>query len=255
VKKLFKRIFKVTALCVLAGIITIAIIILFPQPLFANKLTYKNFTVYSNDQIDQNIKLILDGSLALVQKSELFNSNDKFNIILANNSLFNKIHDKILGEEEAARTTLNNVIIKVKIDVTNNLAFPAFPKPCEKNLVELIAHEIVHILQTNKYGILKFNPFNHPELWKLEGYPEYISKKAEFSGSDSNLATGINNGNIRIPPEKGGCETPDYYYKGWLMVKYLIDIKHQSYDQILKDTISENSIYKEMIEWKNSLKH
>jgi hypothetical protein len=47
---------------------------------------------------------------------------------------------------------------------------------------------------------------------------------------------------------------PDYYYKGRLMMEYLMDIKHLTYDQILKDTVSENTIFKEMIKWKDSTK-
>jgi hypothetical protein len=38
------------------------------------------------------------------------------------------------------------------------------------------------------------------------------------------------------------------------MMKYLIDIRHLSYDQILKDNTSENSIYQEMIRWNDNTK-
>jgi hypothetical protein len=41
-KKVLKRVLKITFLTVLAGILTIAIIILFPQQLFAKKISYKN---------------------------------------------------------------------------------------------------------------------------------------------------------------------------------------------------------------------
>jgi hypothetical protein len=33
-----------------------------------------------------------------------------------------------------------------------------------------------------------------------------------------------------------------------------MDIKHLSYDQILKDSLSEGTIFKEMIKWKDSIK-
>jgi hypothetical protein len=57
---------------------------------------------------------------------------------------------------------------------------------------------------------------------------------------------------IWVLSEEGGCEVPDYYYKGRLMMQYLIDIRHLSYDQVLKDTTSENTIYQEMIKWKDN---
>jgi hypothetical protein len=261
-KKLFRRIFKITSLTFLAAVLTLAVIILFPQPLFANKMSYKKFTVYSNEQIDDAIKTILDNAINLVERSELYDSNYKYDIILCNSSFYNKIDDKLLGVGRTARATLNNVVIKVRVDPANNVAFPTFHKACEENLTEVIAHEMIHCLQANKYGLFKFNPFKHPEFWKLEGYPEYISKQKELSDKDYGLTSDIDRyvtleskaTDIWVSSEEGGCEVPDYYYKGKLMMEYLIDIKHLSYDQILKDTTSENTIYEEMIRWNDSTK-
>ncbi|MEP6949822.1 MAG: hypothetical protein ABI863_11130 [Ginsengibacter sp.] len=137
-------------LALLAAILAITTIILFPQRLFANKMHYKEFTVYSKDNIDDNIKIVLDDAMNLVRKSELYDSKYKYNIILCNNSFYNKIDDKLLGTEPTARATLNNVIIKVRIDPGTNLVFPTFHKACEVNLAELIAHEMIHCLQANK---------------------------------------------------------------------------------------------------------
>jgi hypothetical protein len=260
-KKIFKRIFKITLLTFLAAILTVITIVLFPQRLFANKIKYKEFTVYSNDKIDNNIKIVLDNAMNLVQKSGLYDSTYKYNIILCYNSFYNKIDDKLLGTGRTARTTLNNVIIKVRIDPKSNLAFATFHNACEVNLTELLAHEMTHCLQANKYGIIKFNPFKHPELWKLEGYPEYISRQTELSGKDYSLTSDIDRyvilerkaTDIWIPAEEGGCEVPNYYYKGRLMTEYLMDIKHLTYDKILNDTISENYVYQDMITWRDSI--
>jgi len=41
-KKVLKRVLKITFLAVLAGILTIAVILLFPQQLFAKKSATKN---------------------------------------------------------------------------------------------------------------------------------------------------------------------------------------------------------------------
>ncbi len=256
-KKIFKRIFKFTLFTLLTGILTIAVVVLFPQHLFANKMNYKNFTVCSNSKIDDNLKTVLDNAMTLVEKSELYNADYKYNIILCYNTFYKKIHDKLLGNGPAAITTLSNIVVKVNIDAQKNLAFATFHKACEVNLTELLAHEITHCLQANKYGILKFNPFKHPEFWKLEGYPDYISKQQKLSNKDYKLENEINRyvnseskaTDIWILPEQGGCEVPNYYYKGRLMIEYLINIKHFSYDQILKDTTSENVIYQKMVNW------
>jgi len=261
-KKIFRRIIKITFLAILAAILTIFTIVLFPQRLFANKIKYKQFTVYSNDKIADNIKIALDNAMKLVQKSELYDPTYKYNIMLCYNSFYNKIDDKLLGTGPSARATRNNVIIKVRIDPKSNLAFATFHKACEVNLTELLAHEMTHCLQANKYGIIKFNPFKHPELWKLEGYPEYISRHTELSGKNYSLTSEINRymnlmskaTGIWILSEEGGCEVPNYYYKGRLMIEYLMDIRHLSYDNILNDTVSENTVYQEMIKWKDGIK-
>jgi hypothetical protein len=260
--KKFRRVFKRTLLTLLIIISAFATIILFPQLLFANKMKYKKFKVCSNDKISYDIKIVLDNAMNLVQKSELYDSSYKYNIILCHNSFYNKIDDRLLGIGPAARATLNNVIIKVRIDPKSNLAFPTFRKECEVNLAYLLAHEMIHCLQANKYGIMKFNPFRHPEFWKLEGYPEYISRKPGLSSKDYSLTSEIDRyvnlenkaTDLWILAEEGGCEAPNYYYKGRLMMEYLMDIKHLSYDQILKDSVSESTIFKEMVKWKDSTK-
>lgn len=261
-KKTFKRIFKITLLTFLAAIVTIITIVLFPQRLFANKMKYKEFTVYSNDKIDTYINIVLDNAMNVVRKSELYDYSYKYNIILCHNSFYNKIDDKLLGNGPTARATLNNVIIKVRIDLKRNLAFPTFRKACEVNLTNLLAHEIIHCLQANKYGIMKFNPYKHPELWKLEGYPEYVSRQSKLSSKDYSSRNEIDRyvnlerkaTDLWILAEDGGCEVPNYYYKGRLMIEYLMDIKHLSYDQILNNTVSEKTVYEEMIKWKDSVK-
>jgi len=256
-----RRIFKRTLWALVIVIAALVLTILFPQLLFANKVKYKKFMACSNYKISDEIKVVLDKAMSLVEKSELYDSGYHYNIILCHNTFYNKIDD-LLGSGQAARARLHNVIVKVKIDPKSDLAFATFPKECQVNLTYLLAHEMIHCLQAKKYGIIKFNPISHPEFWKLEGYPEYISRRVQFMGKDYSLIKEIErytelenkavNGWILTPD--GGCEFPDYYYKGRLMMEYLIDIKHLTYDQILKDSVSESTVFNEMIKWKDDTK-
>ncbi len=126
----------------------------------------------------------------------------------------------------------------------------------------MITHEIVHVLQERRYGKLKFNPFVHPEHWKLEGYPEYIARRPQRVNVDYDLPAEIGNfidlekklPGFWIPITTGGCQVPKYYYKGRLMTEYLMDVKKYSYDNILNDTTSEAKIYAEMLAWRDSKK-
>lgn len=236
----------------------LAMIILYPQPLFAYKVEYKQFNVYSNEKISDDIKPVLESALAIMKKSELYDPAYKADIFLSYNTYFNKIDDIVLGHEPTAKAIDNNLIFKVRVDIDKNLVYPTYHKPCEQSLSYLITHEMAHCLQAHKYGILKFNPFKHPEMWKLEGYPEYIARQ-KFSASSDNLKKEIKRftelkrkqTDIWISVEEGGCEVPDFYYKGRLMTEYLINVKRLTYDQILKGKHSEEKIYNEMIQWAN----
>jgi hypothetical protein len=200
--------------------------------------------------------------MTLVKKSELYDPNYTFDIFFSYNSLFNKIDDTFLGEAVSARATDNNVIMKVDIDSKRDLFFPTFRTTCQSSLTYLLAHEMIHCLQENKYGKLKFNPVRHPEYWKLEGYPEYISKQPKLTNKDYSLNSEIDRyleldsktTDIWIVIEEGACEAPKYYYKGRLMIEYLMDIKHFSYNKILNDTVSVDKVYAEMIKWNEETK-
>ncbi|MFO0507584.1 MAG: hypothetical protein ACK5YS_01805, partial [bacterium] len=258
-KKTIKRVFAVTTLTILVTISGLATILLFPQPLFANKMEYKQFSVYSNDKITADIVPLLDNAMALVERSEIYDPNYQYDILLSYNSLFNKIDDKLLGYGPSARATDNNVTIKVQVDIKHDLFFPTFHRNCQSSLTYLLAHEMIHCLQAHKYGITKFNPIKHPEMWKLEGYPEYIARQPKLTDKNYSLASEIDRyieleskaTDIWVLIEEGKCEAPNYYYKGRLMIEYLMDIKHLSYDQILNDTTSSNAVYADMINWRN----
>src|SRR5881392_3653300 len=116
-KKKIKRVLYPMLVTILLFVIGLITIILYPQPLFANKVAYKQFKVYSNDKVGDEIKPILDSALSLVERSELYDPNYKMDIFLAYNSFFNKVDEKIFGREQAARAIDNNLVIKVKIDI------------------------------------------------------------------------------------------------------------------------------------------
>jgi hypothetical protein len=260
-RKIIKRILASSLIIGLVTISGLVTIILFPKPLFANKLEYGQFAVYSNTVINNDIKVILDDAADLVKHSELYDPTIRFDIYLSYNTLFNKIDDALIGHGPSARATNKYVTFKVAVDVRKNLFFPTFYQKCEGKLSYLLAHEIVHVLQENKYGKMKFNAFIHPAYWKLEGYPEYVARQQVRLSQDYSLMKEIDRyielestaTDIWIPIEEGGCKVPNYYFKGRLMTEYLMDIKHFSYDDILADTASENTIYEEMIKWKISI--
>lgn len=247
--------FGITAIIILGGIITL---ILFPQPLFSHSFEYKNFKVYSNYTLNQEafVKTI-DEAVEIVNKSEINNSNYNFDIFLANRTLYNKFDDLIFGQWSVARAIDNNVIIKREV---NELEEVVSNDKNQFDLVYVLVHEMIHCLQSEKYGMWSFNPVNPPPLWKLEGYPEYIGRRELLESTNYNLKIGIkdflirtasNDNNSQIIQISENESTPFIYYKGRLMVEYLMDVKNMSYGEILTDSIKEENVYSEMIDWYN----
>ena len=146
-KKKIKRVLYSLIITILVLIAGLATIILYPQPLFANKVEYKQFKIYSNEKIDDEVKFILDTALSLVKNSELYDSAYKVDIFLSYNTFFNKLDDKVFGYGPTARAIDNNLVFKVAVDINKNLVYSTFHKPCQQHFDYLIAHEMTHCLQ------------------------------------------------------------------------------------------------------------
>lgn len=236
----------------IGGLVTL---IFCPQSLFANKFEHNQFTVYYNK--DYNIEkeafqVILDNAYEIVEKSELHNPDFKYKIFLAYNNIFNKI-EGLQGSGVIARATAWNIIFKKDIDLKSNRMYT---DRSVVDLTQLMAHEMVHILQADKYGLLNFSPLKHPPMWKLEGYPEYVARNTYLNSETYDLRKEIHR--FVSADEDAKRETfeaveghfmPTYYFKGRIMVEYLINIKGMTYDAILKDQRTEEEVFNEMVQW------
>ena len=105
------------------------------------------------------------------------------------------------------------------------------------------------------------NQLNHPPYWKLEGYPEYIARQAKLKAEDYNLKNEIKRFvELESKSKDDFVEVseeffmPSIYYKGRLMVEYLIDVKGLTYSEVLKDTRTEEQVFQEMVNSTSNLK-
>ena len=256
-KKTIKRTIVGTLVFATMATAGLVALIFYPQSLFANKFDYNQFTVYYNKdyKIDKEaFQPILDGAYRLVEKSELHNPDFKYKVFLAHNNIFNKI-ESLQGGEVLARATAWNIVFKTDIDIKNNRIHSGGNSI---DLTAILAHEMVHILQAGKYGLLNFGLLKHPPMWKFEGYPEYVARRAYLNSETYDLRKEIQRFiSADIPTKQESFEAvpghfmPTYYFKGRIMVEYLMDQKGMSYDEILKDQRAEEAVFKEMVDWMN----
>lgn len=234
----------------------ICTLLLFPQPLFSHSYTHENFRIFSSSEINSSsLYKSIDQAREVVSLSELHDPNYHFDLFLADQTFYNRLDSRVLGDWPVARATHNNITIKQAVDlVTGTVA----NGNREFDLVYVLVHEMIHCLQQNKYGIRTFNPLKHPPMWKLEGYPEYMGRQIPLQNGSYDLRADIQlflsltqeNPDPRQILQTGPkASTPYIYYKGKLMTTYLIEMKGWSYDQILDPSVQEKAVFEEMMKW------
>lgn len=223
-----------------------------PTLLYANKKNYGSYSILYQENFDKALLNRIDEAAALLKKSELYDSSFLLQICLNDGSYYTNLVQTIFGRA-FGWGFYNKIVLSGKNDFGNNYILLNGRK---WNCTQLLAHEAVHCLQFNKYGLWKSNPVANIAQWKWEGYPEYV---ARHSSDKELLLTGITK---LTETEKtirdgwidfsDGTGSSINYYKDWLLVLYCIDIKNMSFDTLIKDKTPREEFWQEMMNWYNN---
>lgn len=234
----------------IGGLMTL---LLHPLPLFSHQQTFGPCTVYSMAPVDVQWEEHIEQAIALISRSSIYDSTYKYDIILAHNTWYNALDNKALDDWAAARAIDNNIVIKAPVNITEGYA--QTPQS-NIDLTYMLAHEMIHCLQAHTFGRWTFNPFHHPPLWKLEGYPELIARAHQLSSEPEALAKEIRRyQELRTIHDENWLEVvpnnfvPDVYFRGRLLTNYLIQIEGYSYTDILQDTTLEDIHWQAAVRW------
>lgn len=203
-------------------------IICFPQLYYFNdKIEYKNFRVYCDIKIPDQIYPILDEVDRLIRQSDCYDPHLKFKIFLRSDvnkyNLFpGQFPDGGFGQ---AIPLIKNVFL-YKSDCATNTSYTHLG--ATRTLSNVLAHELMHVLIENKwlfkskseYFLSKFG-----RLWKEEGYAEYVA-----GGPSLSIEEGLKMLNNEVPIE---CVPQFEYFKYWLAIRHLILKKHMTFEEIL----------------------
>lgn len=189
------------------------LLLCFPQVLFAHEVTYKNFTVYSRQPLDQNVYAMLDKVEARLATSEVNNTQVRPKIFLTNSQRLYSALSLYMDANSFGKgfglLPTNNVFIN-EADVARDLVFRKAPAFNQRSLSEVVAHEVTHLLVREKFGYVKNVTM---PAWKREGYAEYVS-----GGTTIDYATGANLWKANPQNDRGY-----QYFKYYMLVKYLLD--------------------------------
>ena len=214
--------YRITRNVILLAGAAFILLLSFPQLLFAHEVSYKNFTIYSQTPLDQNVYAVMDKVEARLATSPLKNDEVKPKILLVNSfrlyqglSLY--IRANSFGKGYAMLPT-SNVFIN-KSDLAKDLVYRNAPANNERSLSGVIAHETTHLLIRKRYGYLR--NLTMP-TWKKEGYAEYIA-----GGSTLSYETGV-----KMWKENPKDGTGYQYFKYYMLVKYLLEQEKISVDDL-----------------------
>lgn len=215
------------------------LLLIFPQVLFANKLEYKNFSVYyhSKETNIQDLKIVLDKSVDLLKATKLFSNRFEQDIFICNDyrefSCFALFHRK----SSAINFPLIQNIFITKSSISDNLVIRNEIENNIRTLSGVIAHETTHSLLENQLGFIRNRFF---PTWKKEGYCDFIAKESSYNGQE---------GLFEICKEPENDNNPSLnYYRYRIYTQYLFEDKKISLGDFLYHSIELSKLKKEIKE-------
>lgn len=155
------------------------VLLLFPQTVFPNKLAYKNFVIYyAGERNTKQIEKVINQSLFLLTRSELFDQNHKQKVFLCSSTLKFLLFSGPNNKALALNHPITQNIFVQKASVSQNRILRHKEGENPRTLSSIIVHETTHSLIDNHLGVLK-SRFVLPK-WKSEGYSEFIANESTY---------------------------------------------------------------------------
>ena len=236
-----KIILKRTVISLLAIALTGKLLLWFPQPAFAHKVVYKNFTVYSTRAVRGDVGIIFNSVTEKIKRSENYEEKYQHRIFLCEPGTF--YHALLFtenGSYASNMTLLHNVFIFPVADFDKNTV----TRPGSKvsyHLDQLLAHELTHTFVTARLP-----------SWKKEGYAEYIAsyKKGYVESGDlkKNATTLLTSEDYFLINEQG-IPRPLPYFKSRTLIEYLFFIKGMTFEEIKASQVTEEQTLEALKKW------
>ncbi len=220
------------------------LIICYPQAYYFNdKIVYKNFHVYYDKKIPDQIYATLDTVDQLIRKSDFYDPNLQFKIFLrCNADNYNAFPFQFPDGCSGWTIPIIKNVFLYKSDCAKNTSYNHAGDM--RTLSSILAHELTHVLVENKWFLKSkmayFDEYSLSQfgLWKEEGYAEYIAGDLPIK-----LEEGLKILNNQALPQYAPHQVE--YFKYWLTVRYLILKMHMTFEEILDTKLKFNDVLNE----------
>jgi hypothetical protein len=209
----------------------------FPQALFGYEISHHNFTVYSREPLDPNVHAVLDRVEARLLGSGIHDESLKPRIFISDSHGLYRLLSLNVGGNSFAKGYLalptSNIFVN-KSDVAHDLVFRDAQADRQRSLSGVIAHEVTHLLVREKFGYMRNLML---PAWKQEGYSEYVA-----GGTLLDYETGV-----RKWKEQPSNDAGYRYFKYYMLVKYLIDVRKLSVEDVFTRDFDQPSLEREVM--------
>ncbi|MEL6676758.1 MAG: hypothetical protein AAFR61_31400 [Bacteroidota bacterium] len=246
-KKWFKR--SVAGLLImLAGSFgTLSVLILNPGWAYAHQTQIGQCRVFHQESLPAGFEDRLLDALAIIRQSPLYEQDYLIKLCLEDGASYPDLVRKFVGSPRGVSYG-NVALIFREFHVAENYSLL---NGKQWNFTELLAHELTHCLQANKFGI----PMLRKPTWKIEGYAEYVARRAVHT---SNLrqnyqkwlaakSAGLTQWDMVFLEGEMGVGIDYFHYM--LGVQFYLEVKEIPYIELMeKDELGKNW-QEELADW------
>lgn len=220
-----------------AAVVVYLLLLCFPQVLFSHEVTHHNFTVYAREPLDPAIDRVLDSVEARLSAAGFGDSRVRPRIFLTGSHRFYSLLSLYVGGDSFAKgfaaLATTNVFVN-RADPARDLVFRDAPSDNQRDLSQVLAHEVTHLLLQERLGYVR--NLTAPS-WKKEGFCEYVS-----GGTQLDRETGA-----RRWRESPRDDSRYRYFKYYILVKYLLDEKKLSAEDLFKRDFDVRALEAEVL--------
>jgi hypothetical protein len=208
------------------ALVVYALLLAFPEPLFAHRIEQGSFVLYSRGPLRRELvapRLLL--AEARLERAEIHHRGESHRVFVTGSKTLYRLVNGPYYAAIARNVELGNAIFLPNLDpeAARVVHFDGRFAPLE----EILAHEAIHTIVQERLGLARAIrlPF-----WKKEGYAQYVA--LDFFP----LASGVSalRSADEHPTLEGGSAVPRHYLEAAVVWAHRISVKHESFDEIIE---------------------